>query len=188
MQAEPIDEVSSPWRCWHDAVLEENVDRAIGDLYQHLDDEVRRRGPTCWTSGRCCRFDDYGHRLYVTALEIAWVVGKVHRDTCKVESQEYKVAGDARGPVTLQQFQSSQAHQSGCPYQVDKLCSIHNVRPMGCRLFFCQQGTQHWQHELHEQFLGKLRTLHDELELPYAYMEWRTGLHQALQTFDRQGR
>jgi Fe-S-cluster containining protein len=68
---------------------------------------------------------------------------------------------------------------ASCVYQIDKLCSIHTIRPMGCRVFFCQEGTSEWQHELYESFLTRLRTLHDELKIPYRYMEWRAGLRDA---------
>ena len=50
---------------------------------------------------------------------------------------------------------------------------------MGCRVFFCERGTQQWQNELYEAFLARLRALHDDLDLPYRYMEWRGGLEEA---------
>jgi hypothetical protein len=50
---------------------------------------------------------------------------------------------------------------------------------MGCRVFFCQEGTQGWQQELYEQFLAELRRMHEDRGLPYRYMEWRAGLREA---------
>src|SRR5262249_3331512 len=35
-------------------------------LYQALDAEVSRLGPVCRLSGRCCRFQEYGHTLFVS--------------------------------------------------------------------------------------------------------------------------
>jgi hypothetical protein len=51
---------------------------------------------------------------------------------------------------------------------------------MGCRIFFCQRGTEAWQHALYEEFLGGLRQLHERQSLPYQYMEWRMGLREAI--------
>ncbi len=140
------------WPAWFDAAASPPIDRAIAALYAELDAQVASRGPTCWLSGKCCHFDAYGHRLYVTGLEIAWVLTKTA----------------PRTPV-----------EGGCMFQRDKLCSIHTLRPLGCRIFFCQAGTQQWQQELYETFLARLRALHEERALPYRYMEWRDGLAQA---------
>ncbi len=147
------------WPVLHRAVTDAPVRLAVAELYGQLDDEVRRRGPVCWVSGRCCHFNAFGHRLWVTALEVAWVISQLdaHR----------------LGPVDL---------HAPCPFQVDALCTVHAIRPMGCRLFFCQQGTSQWQGEVYERFLLKLRGVHERFELPYLYLEWREGLVQALES------
>lgn len=136
--------------------------QAIRGVYDRLDAAVRARGPVCWSSGKCCNFEAYGHRLYVTGLEIAWVLGEV----------------PARPAA------SSIEPRGGCPFQIEKLCSIHAVRPLGCRVFFCQQGTQAWQQEVYEKFLGEVRQLHEQRELPYQYMEWRAGLREAMESLE----
>jgi hypothetical protein len=38
-------------------------------LYEQVDAEVARLGPVCQLSGRCCRFKEYGHTLFVSTLE-----------------------------------------------------------------------------------------------------------------------
>jgi Fe-S-cluster containining protein len=146
------------WDAWRAAVRRPAVDDAVRDLYARLDGAVQQRGPTCWISGRCCNFNAYGHRLYVTGLEIAWVL------------QQVDLPAAATGDDAL---------KTACPFQVNNLCSIHAVRPLGCRIYFCQEGTQDWQHEVYERFLTDLRALHDEHALPYRYMEWRAGLAEA---------
>ena len=65
---------------------------------------------------------------------------------------------------------------TGCPFQIGKLCGGHGFRPFGCRVFFCDPTATQWQQEQYEQFHGKLRKLHDELGVPYFYVEWRAGL------------
>ena len=169
----PTEPDGDAWQTWFDAVRLPGVDQAIGDVYARLDEAVSQRGPTCWISGRCCNFDAYGHRMYVTALEIAWVVAK-------------KARSDAPGIGTKARRGSEHARASdvdlkgACMFQVDGLCGIHGIRPLGCRVFFCQEGTQDWQQDVYERFLSELRALHDAHGLPYRYMEWRAGLHEAL--------
>jgi Fe-S-cluster containining protein len=64
----------------------------------------------------------------------------------------------------------------GCPFQVDGLCGVHGIRPFGCRIFFCDETSTAWQHEMYERLHGRLRALHDELQVPYFYVEWRFAL------------
>lgn len=173
------------WHRLHTAACTAPIDGAIRRLYQELDSQIRQRGPTCWSSGKCCNFEQYGHRLYVTALEIAWVLAQTERptaaDTSQTPSAGLRGIRDHRGhqeghPVSLPQI----TRQASCPFQADRLCTIHSIRPMGCRVFFCQQGTQQWQNCLYETFLAKLHRLHDDLALPYRYLEWRAGLNDAI--------
>jgi Fe-S-cluster containining protein len=70
--------------------------------------------------------------------------------------------------------------KAACPFQVDGLCSTHAIRPLGCRVYFCQAGTQDWQQDLYEKFQQQLVQLHKDHDIDYAYMEWRAGLAQAI--------
>jgi Fe-S-cluster containining protein len=155
-----------PWLAWQNAVKRADIDREIRSLYADLDQAVQDRRPVCNASGRCCKFEEYGHRLYVTGLEIAWFLVAIADDS------------NNRGTdVSLQQAASS----PNCPYQINGLCSTHAIRPLGCRVFFCEQGTEAWQQDTTEYFLDRLKQLHTEHDLPYAYMEWRSGLAEASQ-------
>ena len=150
------------WRQWFDTVAEPATDRAIRELYSALDDAVTAYGPTCWISGKCCNFQNYGHRLYVTGLEIAWFLHQRRQDA---------------EPIT----HPDDAETTGaCPYQVNQLCTAHRTRPTGCRVFFCQHGTEDWQHGIYEHYLAQFRALHERLGVTYQYMEWLTGLDEAM--------
>jgi Fe-S-cluster containining protein len=125
---------------------------AVDGVYSALEAQTRLRQPICIVSGRCCRFEEYGHRLYVTTLELARFVADL-----RIESSP---GWDGRG----------------CPFQRQKLCGVHAIRPFGCRIFFCDASSTQWQHEQYERLHGRLRALHDELEVPYFYVEWRHAL------------
>lgn len=148
------------WHTWRTAARDPAVDGAIRNLYDALGDAVRAHAPLCWMSGRCCSFDTFEHRLYVTGLEIAWVLGQLPHEQAEHARAAVKPTG-------------------ACVFQTDGLCGIHAIRPMGCRIFFCQHGTAGWQSELYEQCLSDLRALHEAHQLPYQYMEWRAGLLDA---------
>jgi hypothetical protein len=47
---------------------------------------------------------------------------------------------------------------------------------LGCRIFFCDATRDDWQHERYERFHGDLKRLHEELGVPYLYVEWREAL------------
>jgi Fe-S-cluster containining protein len=149
------------WAVWRAAAADPRIDALLGALYRDLDADIAARRPTCWLSGKCCKFESYGHRLYVTGLEIAWLLGQLDE------------AG--RGRLA----QALLPELDGCPFQVNGLCSVHALRPIGCRIYFCDPAAQGWQSDVYEAFLMRLRRLHEEHGLDYRYMEWRQGLADA---------
>jgi len=128
-------------------------------IYADLEIQIAQRRPVCVVSGRCCRFDEFGHRLMVTTLELAAFVSqleKAPRSTATASTG----AGDGKG----------------CPFQVKGLCGVHAIRPFGCRVFFCDATSIDWQSKQYEHFHGQLKLLHDDLDVPYFYVEWRAAL------------
>ena len=75
----------------------------------------------------------------------------------------------------LTQF-SQRTNPGGCPFQVDKLCGVHPTRPFGCRMFFCDPTASQWQNQAYERFHAELKALHEQLSVPYFYVEWRSAL------------
>lgn len=130
----------------------------MAEVYAQLATEVDVRRPLCVASGRCCRFDEFGHRLYVTTMELAAFVAGVGEQGRRMEAWD----------------------GTGCPFQVDKLCGVHAIRPFGCRVFFCDATADEWQKAMYERFHRTLRELHERLNVPYFYVEWRRGLRAAL--------
>ena len=122
----------------------------VDALYAEVQQAIDARRPRCDASGRCCRFESFGHLLFVTTLELA--------------------AFDLRRPPT------GALDGEGCRYQVAGLCSAHTVRPFGCRVFFCDPTADAWQEEQYERFHTRLKAMHDEFCVPYLYVEWRQGL------------
>jgi Fe-S-cluster containining protein len=152
------------------AAARADVLASVAAVYEHVQREIDQRRPVCVVSGRCCRFEEYGHRLFVTTLEMAAFVRELRlRDAAGSTSQS---------PVLSSQ--SSPWDGTGCPFQKNKLCSVHAFRPFGCRMFFCDATSTEWQNERYERFHTELKRLHGDLEVPYFYMEWRQALRECL--------
>ena len=133
------------------------VCEAVSRIYEDLQREIDQQRPVCVMSGKCCRFEEYGHRLYVTTAELAAFTAA--RENGALES----------GTVD----KDPRTREGGCPFQVGRLCGVHDIRPMGCRVFFCDPAATEWQREAYERMHRRLKKLHEELSIPYAYVEWR---------------
>lgn len=132
----------------------QEVRAGVRRIYDQLQSQIDARRPVCVASGRCCRFEEYGHRLYVTTAELATFV------------HDLSVMGQS-----IERAMSTW-NQTGCPFQTGKLCGVHAIRPFGCRIFFCDPTAQQWQQEQYEAMHRRLKHLHNDLNVPYLYMDW----------------
>lgn len=130
---------------------------------------VRARRPLCLASGACCRFEEFGHRMYVSGLEAAFVVARIDR----------RRAARAADPLRILEVASARG-RGDCPYLAGGLCGEHEERPLGCRIYFCDKGpdgrASEWQSDLYEALHAETVALHERLAVPYRYLEWREAL------------
>ena len=150
------DPASDPF---HLAALREAARRpevvaALREFFEETHRLIAAHAPTCWNRGECCRFGRYGHRLYVTALEVV-----------------YYLAGQYALPAI---------DEDACPHARDGRCQAREYRPLGCRIFYCDPAAQDWQGPLTEERLTLLREMHESLGVPYFYADWMAVL-RALQ-------
>jgi Fe-S-cluster containining protein len=146
---------------------------AVAAVLAEADAEIASLRPVCRSSGRCCRFEEYGHRLYVTAAELAHFAHSLP----PIENQKSKTENPR--PISLPQFFAQEKPQ-GCPYQVGGLCTAREARPLGCRVYFCDENAQSWQGDLYERYHARLQQLHETHHLPYRYLEWRAALREIM--------
>jgi Fe-S-cluster containining protein len=125
---------------------------AMQAFYADVDSLIAARQPVCVNRGLCCRFDSFGHRLYVTGLELIYFLHGRH--------------GAWRSPKGLY----------ACPYQIQGLCAARPHRPLGCRVFFCDGNSQAWQGPEYERRLAELKRLGSQLGVEYRYIEWLSAL------------
>lgn len=136
-----------------------DVREAVVAVYAGVQAEIDRRQPVCQISGRCCRFETYGHRLFVTTIELA----AFRADAAALQAAPSVRPWDG----------------TGCLYQVGGRCGVHAIRPFGCRIYFCDATAAEWQQAQYEQFHARIRGLHEQLGVPYYYVEWREALRAA---------
>ena len=176
---EPITpQVASQWLA---SVDNAHVAAELQALFAEAHDAIVARGPACWASGRCCNFAKAGHRLYVTGLEAAWTVVHAKQRASAPALQRDEKKGSARlalpqVPQLSQQSIAQALERGDCPFLVANACSVHEIKPLACRVYFCDQSAQDWQHTLSESLQTKLKGLHEAHGIPYSYAEWRTLL------------
>ncbi|MCP4251142.1 MAG: hypothetical protein GY778_29240 [bacterium] len=129
--------------------------QAMETLYDELESRIAVHQPVCTNRGACCRFGEFGHRLFVTGAEVAFFTA------------------EAPGPPRLPDGGDA------CPYQREGRCDARPARPAGCRIFFCESADADWQPETTEWALSRLKKLHRRFDLPYVYVEWLAALGQA---------
>jgi Fe-S-cluster containining protein len=153
-----------------------DVESAMRALYADVQSAIDARRPKCDISGRCCRFEEYGHRLYVTTLELAAFVaagaGEARAEPRQVEIGRARLGGKLAVPL----LDPVSWDGAGCPFQRSKLCGVHSIRPFGCRMFFCDPTSTGWQNDAYERFHARIQQLHADLNVPYFYVEWRHAL------------
>ncbi len=144
----------------------------LGELYAQLDCDIAIRQPICTTSGRCCKFEIWGHRLYVSTLELANFLQVTRGE------QPGRPRTDSVAAITfpLPLYQEDGTLNPGCPWQIDGLCTARAARPLGCRIYFCDTTAESWQQERYEYYHEKITALHAAFNIPYRYMEWRQAL------------
>ncbi len=160
-------------RAWLAMARETRIAAAIDAMHAELMARIAARKPRCDASGRCCNFTKHGHLLFVTGLEAAMTLTRIEerRDAEAREGQAREAKATDR-VVTLAQV--GEARDRGdCPFLEGQLCGVHWARPMGCRVYFCDETAQEWQHEQSEWMMEEVRKLHEREAIEYRYAEWR---------------
>lgn len=161
---------------WLTAARDPAIAAELESIYAEAARAIEERKPICTASGRCCHFEAYGHRLYVTGLEAAYTVSRATGGLSGAAAPaSASAARSADGLVSLPILSASRA-RGDCPFLKDNLCTVHTIKPLSCRTYYCDPTAQIWQQELTERLLADLRSLHDRHRIEYRYAEWRSML------------
>jgi Fe-S-cluster containining protein len=113
---------------------------------------VEGTADSCSACGKCCDFDAYDHRLFVTSPEMVYLIAKLGR------ANILPMAGGM------------------CPYNLRGECTIHPYRFAGCRIFFCK-GDAAKQAQLSEWASARFKDICQDSGLDYAYTDLKTALN-----------
>src|SRR3954471_8667660 len=111
------------------------VRQRVLELYREVDAAVAAAGPVCIASGRCCRFKEYGHTLFLSNLEAEVLL--------------------ASAPP----YDSDSVTADFCPFQQGNLCTAREPRPLGCRVYYCDPNYVDTCHTISENYLRRLKEL-----------------------------
>jgi hypothetical protein len=124
--------------------MSDALHRRVLELYAEVNREVAAAGPVCVASGRCCRFKEYGHTLFLSQLEA---------DVLLAAAPPYE------RPVS----------SDFCPFQRGNLCTAREPRPLGCRVYYCDPTYQETGNAITEKYLAQLKQLAEETGSPWRY-------------------
>ena len=134
--------------------MNEVLRRKVLELYREVDRDVAAAGPVCVASGRCCRFKEYGHTLFISSLEAEVLLAAA-------PAYERPVSSDF------------------CPFQQGNLCTAREPRPLGCRVYYCDPNYQETGNRITETYLGRLKELAEEAGVAWRYAPLHAFLNQA---------
>jgi Fe-S-cluster containining protein len=132
--------------------MTEELQRSVLSLYCEADLAVQAAGPICVASGRCCRFKEYGHTLFLSNLEAEVLLAS---------------APPYEQPVT----------PDFCPFQKENLCTAREPRPLACRIYFCDPTYQETSKRISEAYLHRLKKLADDFGVEWRYAPLHTFLN-----------
>jgi hypothetical protein len=125
-------------------MIDPRLKSGLLQIYEDLADDLSQLAPVCELSGRCCRFKEYGHRLYLSRTEAELLLAE----------------GLPPG---------ANINEDGCPFQQGVLCTAREKRPFGCRVYFCDPKYAGHAEILSEKYVGRLKELHRETGTSWEY-------------------
>jgi Fe-S-cluster containining protein len=132
---------------------EQAIIEAVERIYSSLEAELLQTPDKCKACGKCCDFEFFDHKLYITAPELVYFKTKLAENKIPLL------------PMTA----------GVCPYRRDGKCSVYPWRFAGCRIFNCT-GNADLQSQLSEGTIASCKLLCEQLELKYRYMDLKNGL------------
>jgi Fe-S-cluster containining protein len=127
----------------------------VADIYTWLDEQIRdneKLSGRCNVCGKCCDFEGFDHRLFVTPPELMYLATNIGAENIK----------SMQGVC--------------CPYQANGKCSIYKYRFAGCRIFCCN-GDMDFQSRLSESVLKMFKSVCGEFQIPYRYSDLPAALN-----------
>ena len=125
------------------------VRNEITNLYEALDAQLRILEATCRACGDCCDLNRFGHELWLSNLELAYLL-------------------DSAKP-------GSTPADGVCPYRLDGKCTARVGRALGCRVFHCNLDAASME-SITEAYLEKMKKIATAHGIDIEYGELMSSL------------
>ena len=119
---------------------------AVARVYEWIDRQPVEKSKPCRICGKCCDFDGFDHRLFITAPELIYFEAALKGRTLK--------------PMTT----------GICPYNAGGKCSVYPHRFAACRIFSCTGDTD-CQSRITESAIKKFKQICQRFDIPYRYID-----------------
>ena len=117
----------------------------LESIYRDLAAEITAANPICRQSGDCCNFVKTDHVLFVTQLEIDYLL-RTH-----ALPDESRVDGC-------------------CPFlTAEKKCGVRDHRMLGCRIYYCDSNYTATGQDLYEKYLRRIKDLYRKHNISWRY-------------------
>ncbi len=132
---------------------DEKLFAEVGACYNWLDSQTAcyDRQHLCCACGKCCNFEQFDHRLFVTGPELMYLAANL---------------GDKLKKMS----------DNTCPYNLSGKCTVYDFRFAGCRIFCCK-ADKDFQSILSEAAIKKLKAICEKFDIPYNYTDLKTALN-----------
>ncbi len=152
MDADSKSEAESP-------LADDPVRDELRRIYDDVDREIAEIGPKCLLSGNCCRFQEYGHTLFVSGPEFDLLLNEAPAPSRPLDDGET------------------------CPWQdLNGRCTARQARPLGCRVYFCEPSYLPLAPAISERFIKRLKEFADRHGLPWNYAPLHRHTRRALES------
>jgi hypothetical protein len=125
------------------------VRNEIKNLYETLDAQLFNLEATCHACGDCCDLPRFGHELWLSNLELAYLLDSQEPEPCSIVGV--------------------------CPYRLEGKCSARVGRALGCRVFHCDLDATSME-SITEAYLEKMKKIATAHGLTIEYGELISSL------------
>jgi hypothetical protein len=158
----------------------------VAQIYDWLDENIKNLDPSCSACGKCCNFDSFGHKLFITTPELLYFLKNIE-PLRKMTGQSCPYLEDGTPPHQfvlqranlkehLKQNRSASKILPQSANWCGGKCAARNFRFAACRIFFCKADSEKIN-SLSEQTIEKFKALCDEFDFPYRYIDLATALN-----------
>jgi Fe-S-cluster containining protein len=126
-----------------EAAMTDEERRGLQAVYREVEEGLATTGAACRACGACCRFAEHGHEMFLSGLEVEWLL-----------------EGTTSGGIDAEER---------CPFLRNDVCTRRERRALACRVYYCDAGNSQGLTEICERAVSRLKTLHEQSGRPWRY-------------------